>query len=102
MQLAQLRDENARCRETARQETIDARMALAAQARQTELLGEQLADIGAERNKLAQEKIALVQDNATLRERSLATGAKMRWGIGAGGLHRDYADAFETAYLTPD
>ena len=51
-----------------------ARMALAAQGRQTELLAGQVTGVDAERDKLAQEKLALAQDNAVLRERALAAG----------------------------
>ena len=58
--------------ERAGREVIEARMALAVQGRQTELLVGQLTGIGAERDKLAQEKLALAQDNAVLRERALA------------------------------
>lgn len=47
-------------------------MGLAAQRRQTELLEGQLANVGAERDQLAQDKLALTQDNAVLRERARA------------------------------
>lgn len=44
-------------------------MALAAQRRQTELLEDRLAGMAAEHDQLSQDKLALAQDNAVLRER---------------------------------
>lgn len=54
---------------------IEAGMALVAQRRQTELLDERLAGMAAERDQLAQDKLALAQDNAVLRERVRAAAS---------------------------
>lgn len=71
--------------ERADRDLIEARMALAAQGRQTELLAGQLTGVGAERDKLTQEKLALAQDNAVLRERALAAGKRTNHSAKLGG-----------------
>lgn len=64
--------------DAAKREAIDARMELSAQQRQTELLTDQLNDVDAERGKLAQEKLTLIQDNAALKERLLGGSTRTR------------------------
>jgi hypothetical protein len=71
--------------ERADRDLIEARMALGAQGRQTELLAGQLTGVGAERDKLTQEKLALAQDNAVLRERALAAGKRTNHSAKLGG-----------------
>jgi chromosome segregation ATPase len=64
--------------ERASQDVVEARIAIAAQQGQAELLMGQLAGVGAERDKLTQEILTLVQDNAALREHALAAGKRTK------------------------
>jgi hypothetical protein len=60
-------------------ELTEFRMALAAQRRQTELLEGQLASVCAERDKQAQNMLALARDNAVLRERLRVSAAHPKY-----------------------
>lgn len=61
---------------TLAQQEVQLTRQLAEAATSAETMAGQLTGVGAERDKLAQEKLTLIQDNAVLRERALAAGKR--------------------------